>query len=437
MNQTSPKPVAFGLSLTGLSILTFAVSFLVYAVSPQGRPTFFDLRHGAEITRVALTLAKQGDFAHPFFALPTGPTAHTAPAYVFLYALVAKLFGIGLAGAIVLWALNLGFLSLQLALLPVLSSRLGLGVAPGLLAAAFGIVVQPYHVLLEWEALLSGALLVVLCVLTLSYFRLPSDWPHSMMLGFLWGVAILTNPECVLLLFAWAHIAAMENAPERLSRARRAMIVVVAGAALACLPWFVRNYRQFHSVFFIRDNFGLELFTSNNSCARPTMLENYTSGCHIQTHPDANPAIAAQVAEEGEIRFNHDRLKDAIAWIESNPAAFASLTARRVLKFWFPSLNGWRYSIPTGILTIFSFAGLAMMYRKHRQAALLFSSALFLYPLVHYLMQFEARYRYPIFWATFLPAAFAVLELFCKVRGAPQPQQQSTEESDQLVPILK
>ena len=82
-------------SVTRMTILIFVSSILIYAVSPQGRPEFLDLRHGAEITRVALTLVQQGDFAHPFFALPTGPTAHTAPGYVMLYALVAKLFGTG------------------------------------------------------------------------------------------------------------------------------------------------------------------------------------------------------------------------------------------------------------------------------------------------------------------------------------------------------
>lgn len=436
MNPIPWRQIGRDVSLTRLTILIFAASFLIYAVSPQGRPLYLDLTHGAEITHVALTLVHQGDFAHPFFALPTGPTAHTAPGYVFLYALVAKLFGIGATGAVVLWGLNLGFLSLQLALLPLLSKRLGLGVAPGVLAAAFGVIVQPYRVLLEWEALFTGALLVVLCLLTLAYFQAPRDRGHSVLLGFLWGIAMLTNPECVLLLIAWPHIAAMENSPAVMRRARRAMIVALAGAALACLPWFVRNYRTFHSAFFIRDNFGLELFTSNNSCARPTMLENFTSGCHFLTHPSMNPDIAAEVATVGEVQFNRDMMKRAIAWIESNPAAFASLTARRFLKFWFPSLNGLRYSIPMGILTIFSFAGLAMMYRKHRQAALLLASTLFLYPLVHYILQFEARYRYPIFWATFLPAAYAVLEIIRMFRKSDQPHA-NAEEADQLAPALK
>src|SRR5580700_7981962 len=112
MNAIPDKLFGRDISLTRLTVLIFVASFLIDAVSPQGRPLFLDLMHGAEITRVALTLVKQGDFAHPFFALPTGPTAHTAPGYVFLYALAAKLFGTGAMGARALLALNLGFLAL-------------------------------------------------------------------------------------------------------------------------------------------------------------------------------------------------------------------------------------------------------------------------------------------------------------------------------------
>src|SRR5512135_1553438 len=165
MNQSSPGEIGGRLSLQRIALLIFAASYLIYAISPQGRPSFSDLTKGAEIPRVALSLVQEGSFAHPFYSLPTGPTAHTAPAYVLLYALVAKVFGIGWIGARVLWALNVGFLALQLALLPMLSDRLGLGVVPGVIAAVFGAAVQPYRVLVEWESLFTGALLVALCVM--------------------------------------------------------------------------------------------------------------------------------------------------------------------------------------------------------------------------------------------------------------------------------
>ena len=416
MNENLTGRSAGRISRFQLTFLIFAAVCLVYAVSPQGRPSFSDLTKGAEISRVAMTLAQEGSFAHPFHPLPTGPTAHTAPAYVFLYAAVAKIFGIGWMGARVLWALNIGFLALQLALLPLLSEQLGLGTLPGVIAALLGATVQPYRVLVEFESLFTGALLVLLCVMTVRYFKAPGDPRQSLLFGVLWGVAILTNPECVLLLFVWAHIAAMEDEPAVLARARQAMVVVIAGAALACLPWFVRNYEQFHAVFFVRDNFGIELFTSNNDCAHPTTLENFTSGCHEMTHPNANAALALQVIELGEVRFNHEMMRRAVGWISSNPGAFTWLTARRFARFWFPYLGSYRYGIPMGILTLLSFVGLLWMYRENRAAALLLGATLAVYPLLHYIVQFEARYRYPIFWATLLPAGYAIAKIFRRPR---------------------
>jgi len=435
--QISLSDMGLSLSATHLAIIIFSLSFVTYAFSPQGSPTTNGLLQAGEVARVSISVAQRGIFGDPFSSLPTGFTAHVAPAYVLLYAAVAKLFGVGRAGAIALWSLNVGFLALQLALLPVLSDRLGLGVLPGICAAVFGVVVQPYRVLPGWESLFTGALMLVLCVLTLSYFKSPRDWQHSALLGFLWGVAILANPQCVLLLFAWPLAASIENSPEQWERARRAMLVVVAGAALACLPWFIRNYQRFHAVFFVRDNFGLELSTSNNPCARPTLLENLNSRCHFKTHPNPNPVIAGEVIDKGEIQFNREQLRQALAWISSNPRAFASLTGRRFLKFWFPYLGSLRYAIPTGILTILSFAGLAILFRKNPRAASMLASTLLLYPLVHYFVQFEGRYRYPIFWATFLPAAYAVCETARWLRKAPQPTVSAAKEQNELVPQLK
>jgi hypothetical protein len=420
-NRSSLGRALQSLSTTHIAIIVFTLSFLIYAFSPQGSPDTYDLNQAGEVARVAVSVAERGTFADPFSSLPTGFTAHVAPAYVFVYAAVAKLFGMARAGAIVLWSFNVGFLALQFALLPVLSERLKLGVLPGVLAAVLGVVVQPYRVLPLWESLFTGTLMILLCVLTLPYFESPGEWQNSALLGFLWGILILASPQCVLLLFVWPHFASMENSKEHLARARRAMLIVVAGAALACMPWFVRNYQRFQTVFFVRDNFGLELYTSNNPCAQPTLLENINSRCHFKTHPNPNPEIAGEVMDNGEIQFNREKLRQAIAWISTNPRQFASLTWRRFVRFWFPYLGGLRYAVPTGILTVFSYAGIAILFRRNPIAAWVLVSPLLLYPLAHYVVQFEARYRYPIFWATLLPAAYAILECLNSFRNATRP----------------
>jgi hypothetical protein len=416
MSQRPLRPVS-RFSTTQFTILLFAACALVYAISPQGRPQP-DLLQWGEVTRVALNVAERGTFGDPFQSLPTGATAHTAPAYVLLFAAVAKLFGTGRAGASVLWALNIGFLALQLALLPILSEYLGLGVQPGILAALLAVLIQPYRILIQWESIFTGAILVVLCILIMDSLRRRRDWRHLVLLGFGWGVAILASPQCVLLLLVWPFVAAGENPPsEQWRKASRILLVVLGGAAATCLPWFIRNYQRFQAVFFVRDNFGLELYVSNNPCAQPTMLGNLVSGCHTRTHPNPNPDIAGEIIDKGEVQFNGDRLRRALAWIESNPRPFAWLTAQRFVRYWFPYLASYRYAIPTGIVTVFSWVGLALMFRRQRLGFWLFSSTLLVYPLVHYVVQFEARYRYPIFWATFVPAAYAILEIVRLLQG--------------------
>jgi len=421
------------MSLLHTSIIVFALSFLIYAFSPQGAPLVWDFPHGGEMVRIARTLAATGAYANPYSSAPTGLSAHAAPGYVFFYAAILKLLGGGFAGQETIWAFNLGFLALQLALLPALAEELGLGLSTGIVAAAFGAILQPYRILPEWESMVTGLLLVGLCLLTAKHFARPGRWLHSALLGMLWGVAILTNPVCVVLLFVWPHIAARENLPERPSAARRAMGVAFAGAALVCAPWFVRNYVQFHSFFFVRDNLGLELSVSNNPCAKPTLLENLISGCHGATHPNPNPVIAAEVRTKGEIEFNRERMHQALVWIEANPRAFARLTAERVRKWWFPTLQYQRYGYPMDALTIISIFGLWMMFRERRRAALLFVSTLLLYPLIHYLVQFEARYRYPIFWATLLPAAYVLVQAFKRIRSSRATSQIVSEERSELV----
>src|SRR3989304_5861832 len=99
MRQTSWGRIGRRPPSLHIAIILFAVSYFIYGVSAQGSPVFFDLPHGGEIVRVALTLAHLGTFADPYYALPTGSTAHTAPAYGSLFAFVAKVFGEGFAGA--------------------------------------------------------------------------------------------------------------------------------------------------------------------------------------------------------------------------------------------------------------------------------------------------------------------------------------------------
>jgi hypothetical protein len=120
-----------------------------------------------------------------------------------------------------------------------------------------------------------------------------------------------------------------------------------------------------------------------------------------------NPAEAAAVIREGEPAYNSRKLHTALAWMSQNSARFAALTAGRIQLFWFPEVGS---SLLT-LITIMGFAGAALLFKRNRPAFWPLAIPLALYPPVYYVTQNIPRYRYPIFWISFLLAGHALVRL--------------------------
>jgi hypothetical protein len=341
--------------------------------------------------------------------MKTGPTAHVAPVYPFLYSLVLRLFGTHYTALVILWACNVAFFSFQMGLLPLLSHRLRLGVLPGIAAAALGTFSLYAPIDTRWESFLTG-LLLLLALLATEYSARQQNRASAFSAAALWGILLLTNPVTVLLLFAWPMCWIFSRPKtERLRWAAR--FALIAGIALLIVsPWIARNYSRFGAFVFVRDNLGLELYTSNNLCAAPSIRENVASACHANTHPNSNAAVAAQVAAAGELQFNRNKLREALNWIATHRATFLNLTVRRFRLFWFPDTDRAWEAVAVWIITLLSFFGLWFMAGKNRFAAVLLLTAWLLFPLVYYVIQFEPRYRYPMYWTSLLPAGYALTE---------------------------
>src|SRR5258708_10433590 len=103
------------LSTPHIALIIFSLSFAIYAFSPQGSPTAYNLKQAGEVARGSISVAPRGTFTDPFYSLPTGFTAHLSPAYVFLYSAGAKPFCHERAGANALRPLNLTLLPVQFA----------------------------------------------------------------------------------------------------------------------------------------------------------------------------------------------------------------------------------------------------------------------------------------------------------------------------------
>lgn len=391
-------------------VVVFAVSFLVMALLPEARLTDFEVPNAAEPVRVARSLAADGTFANPFASLPTGSTAHVAPVYPFLYSLVLRGLGTGHAALQVMWALNLGLLALQMALLPLLSHRLKFGVLPGIIAAGSGTFSLHAPVDTRWECFLAGALLL------LAFLGSERSLAHgkvywSCAIGVLWGILILTQPVMVPLLAAWLlcsfAFAASGGRPKIASRSA----LIVAVALVTVSPWIVRNYVRFGTFIFVRDCLGLDLYTSNYPCVAPTLQETMRSGCHARTNPNTSRDVSAQLLAAGEPQYNSTRLHAALAWIDHNRGRFLALTFRRFRLFWFPDLERqWEAVLVWGV-TVLSFVGIRLMGKKSRVASALIITAWLVFPLIYYVSTYDPRYRYPIYWTSLLPAGYAAGEV--------------------------
>ncbi len=375
-----------------------------------------------EAGRVAFSLATTGTFANPWPILPTGPTAHVAPAYPFILSELILLFGTGHTGWWAIRILTIAVFTLQWALLPWVASVWGLSRRIGYIAAGIGVLMPIPGIFFKWEAIFVALALVLLAGLTGLVVSRPFSNLLWCLLAVGWGIALLFSPAVLLVGLAWSLIAVYLL---RKTITVKKMAVLAFVPLLIITPWIARNYRAFHHIFLLRDNMGQTLAFSNNDCTTGWVKKDLSSGCLTRMNPYDTLEVAERVVREGEYQFNQDYLHDGTSWIGRNPGKFLSLTALRVRYFWFPpadSEEGWLASLNIWmicVLTALSVPGLYFIYARRRETAILLLSALLLYPAVYYLAQLDLRYRYPILWITVFSAAAALYEVASRWAGKP------------------
>lgn len=368
----------------------------------------------AELENIARSLATIGVFGNPY-TIPTGPTAHHAPLYPFLLSLVFRTLGYGGRAAFVMAAMNIFFGALQYALLPVLTDTAGIHRVVGVTAGFIGALL-PYRIMREirWETTLSALFIVILAIVTVSWWRyLKSSAIHTFLVGVTWGAAMLCCPVLLpvfflFLLFFGVH-ARRANYPTWLVP----IAVATLGMILAVVPWTIRNYKELGALIFIRSNLGLELDLSNNSEAHVLFADNiaigYPNNYYHLHHPWASPRQAERVKQMGEVAFNRECLHRALSWIRSHPRDFARLTFERMVFFWFtPPRTQAVKMILLMPWTAVAAWGLWIALHRHPPLGLLLLSIWIAYPLIYYLVQTDARYRYPIDWTFALLSVYAL-----------------------------
>ena len=357
--------------------LFLAVFFCAFAQISMGLVPF-EFGPGFEVTNVARHLAVSGELSDPF-SIPTGSTAHVAPVYTAVMALVFKIFGYTYSAALVMAVFNAALLATVSALLPVLSQRVFAHPAPGIAGGILLILAGKLNP--TSEAAFSAVLLLSTTLILMSRGKLAS--------GFSAAASILTTPVSVLPVVVIG-----------MHRGRRWFAGTGALALILCIPWIARNYLVLGAPYFIRDNFGLELFLSNQDRAAPEMAANYA----IRFHPTGNPDEAAQVAALGEGPYNGAKLRMALGWTRSHPWSFVSLSAARVFRYWFPSRDWVAYGY--WLINLLAIVGV-WLARRNSTALLLVRAAVF-YSLPYAVIQASPKYGYPMLWVSALLAGYAI-----------------------------
>ena len=363
--------------------------------------------HLSEMENIARSLALHGTFADPYL-LPTGPTAHTAPGYPILLGLIFLLFGIGAAGEMVSRIASAIVASIQYALLPRVSTALGLprftGAVAGLLAA-----LAPYKGYVEGsrDSIDQPYLALVLILLFLytakawSAKPLAGETVSPFARGLWWGLASLFSP---ILGFVFGAIIVYEIFA---MRRHAGLAPLLAAFAAIQAPWAIRNWVEFHAFVPTRSNFGLELRISNRPESFALMEDNVSHGVLSRFHPGLNEDEARKVAAEGEMAYTRSEMANARAEIRRDPTRFLRLTGERFWRFWLAPSRRFKTTAASTAITLLGLLGLCLLPAS--PGTRLTWLILLTYPLVYYFVQVDARYTYPLGWIFLTPAVHAVI----------------------------
>lgn len=394
----APPPKPLGRSIFFITAIALILRLLVitvghtYRITPRGDHFQF----AWEVGRIARSIASGQGFSSPT-DLPTGPTAWMAPVYTYILAGVFKIFGVySPVSAWVILAFNSVLASLTCATIYQIAKKIySESVAVG---AAWTWAVFPYLIYWPVRVIYDTSFSTFLLSLALLITLYLADTPTNRLwaaFGLLWGVIVLTNPSlvtlmpCCLLWLLW-------TSAERTRVLVRATICVFI-TALVVSPWIVRNYRVFGKFMFVRDNFPMELYQSNN---------NESEGFWTREEHPANDRRAMQKFQElGELRFMTERGQQARQFIREHRERFLVFTLKRAMYFWISPpqaaiVGGYDLVVSRHmnyfLEAAFAFAGLWLTFYRRKPEAYLLACFLLVYPLPYYIVSPYARYKHLI-----------------------------------------
>jgi 4-amino-4-deoxy-L-arabinose transferase-like glycosyltransferase len=403
-----------------LAILTLALIlralFLYLYVTTHSARALATIPFLFEPGNIAASIAAGHGFANPF-RVETGPTAWMTPVYPYFLAANFRLFGTYTLEAF-LAAAGFNALCSALTTIPLwFAAKRIAGTPTAILATLFWAafptaIILPYESL--WDASLSGLLATTLLWATLAVAH-STRTRHWIAYGLLWGAALMTNAALLALLpflFGWAEYQSHRKQTYRFHRPALA----AALALLCCVPWTIRNYREFHAFVPLRSVAGLALWLGNNEHAQ----SNSVAGLH----PISNQTERNRYTELGEIAYMREKQSLAIDYMLSHPTAEFTLVAERFTAFWsagstnllrdFPRAKTVRFYavvLSNLLAALGAIAAILILWRTRSPYLVPLAAFPFVFPIIYYFALAPPRYRHPIDPVLLLLAALACTSL--------------------------
>jgi hypothetical protein len=363
--------------------------------------------NGNEMASVARNFAATGNYSNPFLPAVTGPTAVVPPLYPLYLALLIKVFGLSPLFVLVADLANMLVNALIAALMPRLSRVFYGDALPGVFAGVLWLLSM--RLLPQWDVSYTVLGLVLFFLLSAATIeRANRAWLWAGLTGAIAGLLVLTNPVTCLISAPWVLFLIWSRRVPFKHAVRFGSVLVVM-VALCNLPWAIRNYGIWHRPV-LRTNFGITFYSGNNDCAQSSHARNMANGCFQSKAPVFNEKEVKILQDLGEVEYDRKRIADTLSWIRSHPVRFRQLTSARVVEFWFPvDLTDTFYGFWLG--TIFGLPGLIIMATRREPVTKFVLFVSLFYPLMYYIVVSCDRYRYPILWASHLPAGYCIAAL--------------------------
>ncbi len=358
------------------------------------------------------------DIERPDGTIWTYPTAIMPPLGIAMWLAVDRVFGIGRLSLAIIIGFNIlcgcAIVYGCMRIARLLFGMAAVAILAGVIAAihpVFVYSVATYHAVNFYVVELLALFWV--CSSAVS----ATVW-HSILAGVLFGAAILTRTEYLVL-----GGALLLGALQRHRRAKLAVISLLV-ALVMLSPWTIRNYLVFHRFIPIANSVGLNLAKGFNREANGSgswMDKNYVLDRQFDPVLDGI-ALTPHYESDRDDVFR----ADALQFMAQNPLrAFVELPIRKILLFclfdiYDEQTHSIWYQLPLWPVIVFSCLGIAVAWRAglfrdsdHRSVLALFIAQ----GLVMACYAVHARYRMNVEPFLFAYAAAGVLSLvYCRGR---------------------